>query len=261
MKNKLKVWLRDIIISNQWMLKLYYDHLYFPKNKLQKFLHDFATSNKSVFIIQIGANDGKINDPYFIHIKRNDWSGLLIEPQVLAFRKLLDLHSNNERIILENMAIDKSESVRELYKLSFTDQRWASGLSSFLLEDLQKAVESGYVERRSKEDRISVPDDKSTWITSELIKTDTLSNLITKHKIDIQKIDMLAIDTEGFDFEILKSIDFTVLKPKVVIYEYTHLNEQKLKDSQDYMMDHGYQIDIAESDVICTLPIGSNLNR
>lgn len=249
-----KVWLRDKILSNKWLLRLYYDHLLFPKTKLQKFLHYFGKTNKNVFIVQIGANDGRINDPYFIHLRRNNWSGLLIEPQKDVFEKLLRLYSSNANIKLENVAIDSSESLRVLYKISFTDKRWASGLSSFLLEDLQKAVDSGYVEKRSREDKITIPDDKSSWITSELIKTTTLSNLIIKHKMDKNKIDLIAIDTEGYDFEILKSIDFNHIKPKVVIYEYTHLSEQNLIDSQAFMINFGYKIEVAESDIICYLP-------
>lgn len=50
-----------------------------------------------------------------------------------------------------------------------------------------------------------------------VLKVETLNNIIKDQKIE--KIDLLSIDVEGFDFEILCSIDFKIIRPCVICIE------------------------------------------
>jgi hypothetical protein len=53
--------------------------------------------------------------------------------------------------------------------------------------------------------------------------------LVKKH--GIQDVDILQIDTEGYDYEIVNTIPFNIIKPKIVRYEWKHLNDENRKES------------------------------
>ena len=56
-------------------------------------------------------------------------------------------------------------------------------------------------------------------IVKKKIKTLTFSEMIKRHNIKINNIDFLNIDTEGSDFNILKSINIQKYKPKLICIE------------------------------------------
>ena len=74
----------------------------------------------------------------------------------------------------------------------------------------------------------------------------TFNDLIKKH--DIKNIDLLQIDAEGYDGELICSIDFDNIKPKFIRYEDRHVQrvyDQKLtsvssSDVTNYLTKHGY---------------------
>ena len=58
------------------------------------------------------------------------------------------------------------------------------------------------------------------------------------------------VDTEGYDYEILLSIDFVIVKPKIIHFEHGVRNElmsfEQFMIISDHLNAHGYQI-IAQS--------------
>lgn len=51
----------------------------------------------------------------------------------------------------------------------------------------------------------------------------SLIQLVKDH--DLFGLDYLQIDTEGFDDEIIKMIDFSIIKPKLIKFELVHLSK------------------------------------
>ncbi len=47
-------------------------------------------------------------------------------------------------------------------------------------------------------------------------------------KYKIKRIDLLQIDTERYDYDIIKQIDFSLIKPRMICYE-THNLTGKMK--------------------------------
>ena len=72
-------------------------------------------------------------------------------------------------------------------------------------------------------------------------------------------IDLIHIDTEGYDFEIIKSIDLGSLRPKVVIFEHYHLDPNDYTDCTDHLGSLGYEHVSIGMDTICLDP--RRLNR
>ena len=63
-------------------------------------------------------------------------------------------------------------------------------------------------------------------IIRKKIKTLTFSDMIKKYNIKINNIDFLNIDTEGSDFNILKSINIQKYKPKLICIEISQFTKQ-----------------------------------
>ena len=69
--------------------------------------------------------------------------------------------------------------------------------------------------------------------------------------IDGENVDLLNIDVEGYDFEIIKTIDWTKCIPEVLIFEYRHLNLQDFKSAISLLKKQGYKCFLNDYDVLC----------
>lgn len=244
--------IRKIIYKNSFLFNLYYTYLYKAKDDLSKFLNEYSKKKKgNIIFIQIGANDGQWNDPIYKFIRRDKWNGILIEPQKVIFERLTKTYRGYSGLSFENVAIDSISSFKDLYKISFTDSRWASGIASFLKEDVQKMIDAGYVERKCHEEGIIPPEDKTKWITTEKIKTTTLKDILNKH--NLSHIDLIMIDTEGYDFEIIKTIPFEKIKPATIIFEHSHFIDKTKSECFHFLINHKYRLTHTVSDTIATL--------
>ena len=50
----------------------------------------------------------------------------------------------------------------------------------------------------------------------------TFNELCRKHQVE--HVDLVVIDAEGYDFEIIKTIDFEQYRPLAIVYEHVHLS-------------------------------------
>ena len=76
------------------------------------------------------------------------------------------------------------------------------------------------------------------------IETTTLNKVLELSPFKNKEIDLLNIDTEGNDFKVLKSLDFKIYNPKIVIIE-THLkniHEIILSEPYKYLIDKNYNL-------------------
>ena len=81
--------------------------------------------NSSFYFIQIGANDGGIDqdnnsyDPINQLIRKYEWNGILVEPLKNVFANYLKpYYKDNNRIKLENVAISNKNEKRKLNKIA-----------------------------------------------------------------------------------------------------------------------------------------------
>lgn len=198
-----------------------------------------AIERKRPFLLQVGANTGKSSHDLYECI--NKWSihGVLMEPQKEVFRQLQDNYREIESISLCNAALAQESGSKTLYSLSEDAGRYkrdggefGTGIASFNEEHVwshfyRNATEAG---RNEKRDNI---------IRSIGIDCLSFNGLIDKYNID--KIDIVVIDVEGFDFEVLKMINIEKYKPFAIKYEHKHLEGEKSK-SWDYMLSLGYRL-------------------
>lgn len=241
--------LRKTLLANNFFgLMFYYQNIWTPKpNTLETVLEEFSTKNKDVFFVQVGGNDGFQNDLICKFVKRHRWKGITVEPQIKPFQTLTSIY-RKDAVTPVNAAIDNENRTRKLYKVAFTDMRWASGLSSFLRSHLEEKIENGYIEKKSKKTGIALPKDKADWIGFDEINCLTFETIFQKN--NVQKIDILQVDTEGFDYEILKLFKFDHFLPKILIFESENLSPSDLAECRTWLGAKGYKFEVFGGDTL-----------
>ena len=68
---------------------------------------------------------------------------------------------------------------------------------------------------------------------------------------NVQKVDLLHIDCEGFDYVILQQFDFTALRPRIVLFEQKHLTAKDRQAAKIMMELAGYKVEEMETDFFC----------
>jgi hypothetical protein len=94
------------------------------------------------------------------------------------------------------------------------------------------AFKDGTLARKAAKEGIEIPKSEKDWIQE--VEIDAISPESLIKKFDGKKIDLLAVDTEGFDFEILKMLDLKAMNPEVIIYEEEHFNEKTKEDCKGF---------------------------
>ena len=244
--NNLKNFFRKLIPGNgglhALLSSIYHYRLWKPRQvgHFEKILASFNSYKSSeVFFVQIGSNDGLHGDPIYKQVKENSWHGILVEPISEIFEKLKDNYRENWRgLIFENIAITANDTGSgEFYFVRNEDKAlpdWVNQLSSFDKNVILKHAEY-HPEIR---ERIAV----------KHIRKDSFENMIQRNHV--QTIDLIHIDTEGYDFEILKQIDIEKYHPGIIMYEHKHLNEQDYKSSISLLKERGYKLFAHKGDTL-----------
>jgi FkbM family methyltransferase len=188
-----------------------------------------ATNSPQFFFLQVGAHNGVSNayDVLRDYVMRFNLRGLLIEPQARVFRELQENYKEQPGIYFENAAIGHNNGRQKLYTINknLDFLAYANEAASFDLSQVRKILEKHLrheakqdVVRRVKELGLSVDD----CIEPEIVETYTFESLLKKH--GVHRVDLLEIDTEGFDYEVIKMADLRKLSPTLINYEHEHLN-------------------------------------
>lgn len=241
----------SLLASNSFILRLYYHLFWKPKTgSIDEVIDQFSKSRKgrSLTFIQVGSNDGFQNDPICKFIKRDDWTGALVEPQKAVLPTLSKIYRKN-KVEVMGVAISEKVETRTLYKLQISEQRWATGLSSFVKQHIQDQIDSGYVASKIKKYGLSISQPESEWIGEEAVQCTTFEHILSTPHF-LTGLDLLVVDTEGFDYEILKLFPFDRIKPRMLIYEAANLSSEDLEKSKALLKSAGYSLETFPPDIV-----------
>lgn len=192
-------------------------------------------------IVQIGSNDGITCDPIYELVKINtEWKALFVEPIPYLFEKLKKNYGQDSRFIFENVAINDGSqqifyTVKEEAKIDLPDlPSIYDQLGSFDKEHILKHL-NGVLE---------------PYIEELLLSGLTLEELFKRNKI--KEITLLHIDTEGYDWKILSQLNFNYLKPKLILIEHIHLNNEE-KDNLIIFLKMDYFIFMLGEDILAVI--------
>ncbi len=195
---------------------------------------------KDFFYIQIGANDGKKWDPIFRMVNSLKLNGIALEPVKDIFDALKRNYRNNPQVKLINKAIHAKDAEAIIYRVNPVLEdvpNWTEGTGSFFIKHHEL---SGF-------SKSQIIEEKVTCIHfNDLLKQEGVS-----------KLDLLQIDTEGYDFEIIYSIDFSIVKPSILSFE--HGVKSNIHDSAsllemiNYLSSFGYKFWFDDFDMVAYL--------
>jgi FkbM family methyltransferase len=256
-KNQFKKAVFNISANYAPLVRLFYKVTYKPKKgTISEILDKFSRLHSPVTFIQVGANDGFYHDPLHKFIRMYGWKGVLLEPQPSVYKNYLSkLHKKTPGVHAINAALSNHDGEQNMYKIAFSDLRWATGLTSFRKEALEKAIDSGHVGRLAERYGEKLPAKREDYIGQEKIMSISPETLIKKYNLG--KIDWVQIDAEGFDFEIIKLLKIEQSQPRVMVYEKSHLSSEdqnaciRLLEGNDYAVTH-----LDENTVAMKRPLG-----
>jgi FkbM family methyltransferase len=180
--------------------------------------------------IQVGANDGVYGDPLRNYVKRFGWRGLLVEPQPDVFARLVENYSDQaDHLIFENVAISPVDRELLLYRVpgltAVAGQKMQDALTVTSMNPQVVAGQGGV--RASELERVVVPAMR-------------LDELIERHKV--ASLDLLQIDCEGYDGEVLMSIDLNLHRPRLIQFEHGHMKRADLDGLEQRFTGQGYRL-------------------
>lgn len=208
---------------------------------LDHIMKQAVEKRNELFFVQIGANDGVIYDPIHPYVQQSNWRGVLVEPVRIYFERLKENYQSIDRLVFENIAISDRSEIRDFYRINedipFLPE-WCSGLGTFDLDVLMTH-------------KWAIPD-LERYIVREKIECISFHHLLEKHQI--RKIDLLLVDTEGYDYEILKQVDFETMAPDILLYEHQYFEKQRRFQFENTLRTIGYRISRHFGNTLAYLP-------
>ena len=191
-----------------------------------------AIGNKSeVFFIQVGSNDGVQGDPiHDLVISRQSWRGIFIEPINFLFRRLKKNYGDDERFVFENVAISNKNEIRKFYYVS---EKAKSELDLPYWHDQLGSFDKNHIAKM-------LGDEMSPYIIEENVECQPLQDVLDKNRV--AAIDLLHIDTEGFDYQVLSQLDIKRYKPAVILFEHHLLTDEELIKARKLLRRTGYRL-------------------
>lgn len=198
-----------------------------------RLMEAFGVAFPRAFFIQIGANDGSTSDPLRRQVVARAWRGIMVEPVPHIFEKLRARYSGSPHVLLENVAIGASDGTAEFHSLvpvvnpvALGLPHWYAGLGSFRREVILSH-------------KAQIPDIEQRIVTQTLPCL-TFATLCARHGVDA--VDLIQIDTEGYDYEVVKLIDLNRFRPALLIYEHVHLSAEDRAACENLLRRHGYEV-------------------
>ncbi len=194
--------------------------------KMPAFWMDQMLGDKSIFLVQIGSNDGKTGDPLFSILQKNkNWKALFVEPIPQAFEKLKNNYPDTKRFRFENVAVNEGQkmtfySVDSAAKKSLPDlPYWFNQLGSFDKQHILKHLDGAL----------------EPFIRAQELEGVSLKTLFERNQIT--SISVLHIDSEGYDWKILSQFDLEKYEPKFILFEHNHLSEEERNAAINFLQE------------------------
>ncbi len=192
--------------------------------------------------VKVGANDGMTGDPCSdILLADTAWKGLLIEPVPYCFERLRKNFHDSSRFLPEQVAIGAAPGRAPFY---YVDQEaikslpdlppWYDQLGSFDRSNILKHFD-GVLE---------------PFIVEREVQVCTLSEIL--RRTGIGKVHLLHIDTEGHDYEVLKTLDFADHAPVVIFIEHKHLPPDRKAAMRRLLRENGCSVRDCGADYCAT---------
>jgi FkbM family methyltransferase len=176
------------------------------------------------FFIEAGANDGLSQSNTALYEFEYGWKGLLVEPNP---KKCFECKKRRINSIVENYALVSDNYTDDYIEGNFDETGYSESLTS-LVYDKGDWCDSHLQIHKEQ-------------IKNNLIKVPaiTLNKLLEKHNVD--RVDFISLDVEGYEISVLNGFDLDKYNPKYFLIETTNLENRK-KSIIEYMEERDYTV-------------------
>jgi len=182
----------------------------FSQGNEEEILKKLFLGKENGFYIDVGCNHPRrYSNTAFLY--KNGWNGINIDASAKNL-KLFNVFRKRDKNICALIS-EKPEKLRYYY----FDDSALNGILSFAKVNFLKDL--GY-----------------KVISEEYMVTQRLDDIITNFELPNNRIDLLDIDVEGYDFQVLKSIDLSLFDVRLILIE-TGDNENEIAK---YLLKYNY---------------------
>ena len=176
--------------------------------------------------LQVGAFDGLTEDPIRPLVEAFGIRGIVVEPQRELLETLKTNYAAYPQVVAVNAAIADADGARDFYVTTRGPSRKASFFRSHLLKH---GVPEAEIEVRR-------------------IPSVTIASVLARHGMD--RCDFIQIDAEGYDYQIVRTIDFQVTQPLIVSFEHAHMSNRECNECIELLASHGFRFIGTRRDII-----------
>jgi FkbM family methyltransferase len=208
------------------------------EQRLRRYCRSIPTLVPRPVFVKVGANDGLSGDVVSdILLANEEWRGLLIEPVPYVFDRLRANFHDARRFSLEQVAIGASAGQAAFYYVD------AKAMAS--LPDLP-----GWYDQLGSFDKLHITKHLDGALTPFIVEStvEVLPMAEVLKRNEIRDAHLLHIDTEGYDYEILKTVDLTQDAPWAILVEHRHLPGPQKAEMLVLLRNHGYFVDDCGTD-------------
>ena len=163
--------------------------------------------------IQLGANIGKsYSDIMWWLVPQEGWSGIFVEPNPSAYKKLLENYFE-----LNNCFFEKTAVIAKTYD------------EDLVVEDSEKSVimRLGNSEHFHETSRVEPGQDPEvlTRRSKDFIEvpSTTLEKIVEKYDMTGKPFELLQVDIENSDYDVMITTDLSKVRPKYIRIETIHM--------------------------------------
>lgn len=189
--------------------------MFYSQNDEDKLLNNIFNEKQNGVYIELGALDGKLHSNTLFFEKKYNWSGILIEPNPIEFKKLC-LNRNHSNYLFNELISNKEE---ELDFYIDIDLPAVSGVKSDIPEK-----------------------NKKVWFQNNetlKIKPKKLTDIIKQTPFEF--FDFMSLDCEGHELDVLESWDFSI-PIHIIIIEMANDNLEKENKIYEIMKNNNYKV-------------------
>lgn len=198
-----------------------------PVNILAMAVQLHLLKEKGFFFIQIGANDGRRSDPLAALIRKHNLRGVLVEPLPDIFSQLKLNYADQPGLAFEQAAITTHPGTATLY-------RFDSNAPIYDEDHGRATLDKEHIEATARERGWT------KYLRQEQVPAMTFKQLIDNH--GVQELSLLATDTEGHDYQIIKMAIEAGVLPRMIYYEFVMLSTQERIDLRRLLIQNGYRL-------------------
>jgi len=171
-------------------------------------------SRRPLQFLQIGANDGVVNDPIYDTVHARSWTGVLVEPLPHVFDRLVANYADISTVRFANLAVGTEVGTLTMYQVRPQpgDPPWVGQITSMDREVVRKHA-------------YALPD-LDARIETVTVDAIPLRDLVDRYELDT--LDVMLTDAEGFDADIIEQIPLDASwAPRYLLFEGKHIDRDR----------------------------------